>query len=145
MLQQFAKGHILYIGVKTWIIKNIGTFHTNICWHCCPQYIQDASWFLLSLLPISIRAFRWCNRSWWTWFPLHTHGTQAVVVWYATWAHPFFRKIPYYASIMPKFKSCWLCSILCWHTILKLKPNRWSHHHLRSSLSKACTQAFGRE
>jgi len=109
------------VGVKTWIIKNIGTLHTNICWHCCPQYTQDARWFLLRPLPIiDIRAFRWRNTSWWTWCHLHIHGTQAVVAWYATWAHPFIQEN--YASIMPRIKSCWLCSILCWHTILK--PNR---------------------
>jgi len=34
-----------------------GTFHTNICWDWCPQYIQDTSWFLLSLLRIDISAF----------------------------------------------------------------------------------------
>ena len=49
-------------GVKTWIIKIwvhsiLFTFY-KLCWHRCPQYIQDASWFLLRLLQIKISAFR---------------------------------------------------------------------------------------
>ena len=91
---------------------------TNICWRQCPQYIQDASWFLLSLLFINIGAFR-RNKSWWTlchWH-LHTHGTRAVLAWYATWPYPFWGK----SSTMLWFKSCRLCSNLCWHNILKPK------------------------
>jgi len=69
------------VGVKTWIIKNIGTFHSKICWQGCPQYIQDVNWFLLSLFQINIRAFRafrWYNTSWWTRCYWRTHGTRAV-------------------------------------------------------------------
>ena len=116
------------VGVKTWILKNIGTLYTNICWRWRPQYIEDASWFLLSLLQIDInafRAFRRHNTIWWTWCHWHTCGTRAALTWYAMWPHQFFRKIPYYASIMPCFKSCWLCSKLCWHDILKPTSCLW--------------------
>ena len=37
----------------------------------------------------------WCTLCHW-----HTHGTWAVLTWYATWPHHFGGKIPYYASIM---------------------------------------------
>ena len=61
------KDIILYWGVKIWITKSIGTLRINICWFWWPQYIQDASQFLLSLLPVDIsafRAFRWHNTIW---------------------------------------------------------------------------------
>ena len=77
---------------------------TNISWHQCPQYIQDTSWFRLTLLQIDISsfmAFRQRNTSWWTQH-LHTHGTPAVLAWYTctNWPHLFGGKILYYASVI---------------------------------------------
>ena len=43
--------------IKTWVHSILFTFY-KLCWRRCPQYIQDASWFLLSLLQIKISAFR---------------------------------------------------------------------------------------
>jgi len=91
---------------------------TNICLCQCPQYIQVASWFLLSLLQFDIsafRVFRWRNTSWWTqcYWHVHTCGSQAVITWYTTWPHPFLGKSRIMLALMPWFKSCWLCSKLC--------------------------------
>jgi len=49
------------VGVKTWITKTLANsilFAFYKLWRWCPQYIQDASWFLPSLLQIDISAFR---------------------------------------------------------------------------------------
>ena len=115
--------------------QNIGTLHTNICWRQCPQYIQDASWFPLNLLRITFRAFRWRNTSWWT--RCHWHrlgGTRVMLMWYATWPHLFWGKIPFYASIMTQFKSCRLCSKLCWHNNRKpsKQESKDEHHTLET-------------
>ena len=64
-------------------LNNIGTLHINICWRRCPQHIQNASWFLVSLLLINIsafefRAFRRCNTSWWTWCHWYSSCTHVI-------------------------------------------------------------------
>ena len=101
--------------------KNIAILHTNICWHQCPQYIQDASWFLLSLLQINISAIRPSDVMQVNEFDaigihmvfklcLHNTGTQLDHTL-------FWGKIAYYATIMPLFKSCQLCSKFHCHNI----------------------------
>ena len=108
---------------------------TNISWHQCPQYIQDTSWFRLTLLQIDIssfRAFRQCNTSWWTqWhWHLHTHGTPAVLTWYTNWPHLFFGAAEYaqiYAGIIfssparipPRHYVLWVCEhMICMYGTL---------------------------
>jgi len=117
------------VGVKTWIIKNIGTLHTF-------GFLQISAGIsalskirmLAELAPSKCQWHRvhqlvlCCWRSWKRWY-LHARGTGAVLAWYATWPHPFLGKILYYASVMPRFKSYWLCSKLRWHNILKPNPN----------------------
>ena len=47
--------------------------------------------------------------------------------------HTLFGEIPYYISIMPWFKSCWLCSKLCCHNICKLNTKRIEYCKLNAN------------
>ena len=101
----------------------------DIILYCRSQNMNiQKHWYTPYLLRIdtsAFKAFRRCNTSWWTqchWHNIHTLGTWVVLTWYATWAHPFFRKISYYVSIMPQFKSCRFCLKLCWHNKIIPKP-----------------------
>ena len=38
------------VGVKTWIIQNVCTLHTNICWHWHPQMLADSCSQLIPVL-----------------------------------------------------------------------------------------------
>ena len=53
-----------------------------------------------------------------------------------------FQKVPYYASIMPLFKSCRFCSKLCQHNICKPSPRHFSvvKQFIGYSQHKGCEQ-----
>ena len=121
------------VGVKTWRIKNTGTLHTFCFLQISAGFgvlstfkmLADSCWAcsnLISVLSgpsddvIQVNELNAIGTYVYMVLKLCSHGTQLH--------HTLFWKIPYYASIMPRFKSCRLCSNLCWHNISKSNPHQ---------------------